>query len=106
MHRALDGVPGAVVEDDEEHRQVVGAGDEVGGRGSAEDVGAVADAADQRLVRRGELGAEGGAQSPAEPARGRRREIGPRLSEASVGRVQVVLVDNDRLVVHYIAYAA
>jgi len=63
------------IEDDEEDGQVMGAGDPVRGGGRAEDIGAVPHAADQRLVGRGELGPERGAEPPAETARRRGREV-------------------------------
>src|SRR2546422_5980988 len=50
-HGALHRVPRLVVEDDEEHRHVVRARDEVRRGRRAEDVGAVADRADDGLVR-------------------------------------------------------
>ena len=54
----------------------------MGGGRRAEDVGAVAHAADHRVTGRGQLGAESGAEAPAEPAGGRRREVRARRREA------------------------
>src|SRR5260370_105800 len=102
---ALDRVPGAVVEHDEEDGDVVGARDEVCGRRRAEDVGAVADRADDGLVRRRELHPERGAEAPAERARRRPVEIASGLAEARLRRIQVVLVDHDRPLVHDVAHA-
>src|SRR5205809_26836 len=106
MDRALDRVPGAVVEDDEEHGDLVRARDEVCGRRRAEDVGAVANRADDRLVRRRELRPECRAQAPAETAGGRPVEVAPGRAEARLRRVEVVLVDDDRLLVHELAHAS
>jgi hypothetical protein len=72
----------------------------VGGGGRAEDVGAVADAADHGLVGRGELGAERRAEPPAETAGRRRREVAARRPELGLIRVEIVLVDEDRPVIH------
>src|SRR2546428_5605626 len=105
LYRALDRVPGAVVEDHEQRPQIVRAGNEVSGGRSAEDVGAVADAADDGLVRRGQLGPEGRAQAPAEAAGRRRPEVSPRRAEAALGRIEIVLVHEDGPVVHEIADA-
>ena len=77
----------------------------VRGRGGAEDVGAVAHAADQRLVRRGKLGSERGAEPPAEPPRGRGREVGPGAPKRRLGHVEVVLVHHERLLVDAIGDA-
>src|SRR5262249_10292519 len=105
LHGALHRVPRAVVEDDEEYWQVVGARDEVRGGRRAEDVGAVADAADDGLVRRRQFGAEGRAHAPAQAAGRRGAEVAPRRAERALGRVEVVFVHEDRVVVHEVADA-
>ena len=101
LHR----IPHAVVEDDEEDGDAVGPGDEVRGGGRTEDIGAVADAADDGLVRGGELGAERRPEPPAQaPGRGG-AEVAPRLRERGLARVEVVLVDEDGAVIHEVADA-
>src|SRR5207302_4867967 len=93
--RAVHRRPARVVEDDVEHRQAHAFADEMAGRRVAEHVGAVAEGRDQRLVGRGELRAERGAQAPAQAARGRVAEVAHRLAERQLLEQDRVLVDED-----------
>ena len=94
----MHGRPARVVEDDVEHRQAHAFADEMAGRRVAEHVGAVAEGRDQRLVGRGELRAERGAQAPAQAARGRVAEVAHRLADRQLLEQDRVLVDEDRVV--------
>src|SRR5439155_26904171 len=62
--------------------------------------------ADDRLVRRRELRPECRAQAPAETAGGRPVEVAPGRAEARLRGIEVVLVDDDRLLVHELAHAS
>ena len=75
-----------------------------GGR-VAEHVGAVAQGRDDERIGRRELRADRGADAPAEPARRRRAEIGPRPGERRVAQNERIFVDDDRILVLGIADA-
>src|SRR6185437_15421909 len=84
QRRAFDLFPHAVVEDDEQHRQIERA-QHVMPRGRiAEHVGAVADHRDHRLVGIGELGPDRRADADAEPARARRASMSFKVAVASI----------------------
>ncbi len=91
MHRG----PARVVRDDEEHRQMHRLGHVMAGGGIAEHVGAVAERADHGLVRRGELGSERGAQTPAEPARRGIAEVAAGLLDRHLLEHRRIFVDQD-----------
>ncbi len=65
----------------------------------AEHVRTVADCADHRLLRRGELRAERRAHAPAQPARRRVAEVAARLADHHLLEHRRVLVHQDGLVV-------
>src|SRR5256712_11207885 len=92
--------PSAGAEDHEQHWQDVRARDEVRPGPRAEDVRAVADAADDRLVGRRELGAERGPHTPAEAAGGGGAEVAARRAETALGRGEDVLVHEDSVFHH------
>ena len=101
----MHGRPARVVEDDVEHRQAHAFADEMAGRRVAEHVGAVAEGRDQRLVGRGELRAERGAQAPAQAARGRVAEVAHRLADRQLFEQGRVFVDQDRVIAQQPVYA-
>ena len=85
----------AVVEHDGEDRQFVFARDPVANGRIAEHVGAVAQRGDDELLGRRQLGAERGAEAPAQPAGGAEREQRARLLARAMVRPQRVFVEND-----------
>ena len=98
-HRAI----AAVVEHDRQHRQVELVGDPVAHGRVGEHVGAVADGRDHELLRRRELGAERGAEAPAEPA-GRREAVERAgLFARAMIEAQRIFVEDDRVVADRLA---
>src|SRR5262249_47442014 len=82
------GAPLGVVPDDVEDRQVVLARYPVARGRHAEHVGAIAQTRHDRAVTVGKFGSEGGAEAPTENANGGGAEIGARLRELELRRVE------------------